>query len=94
MNLEEFIEGMQYMYDNLYAGDNLRMRFRKSLQTIGSTPHGKRNAMFGFRVGSDWTQVFEQVLENLRKLYDSGDYYKDWYKSSAVTVPSDKGVTV
>jgi hypothetical protein len=50
--------------------------------------------MFGFRVGSDWTQVFEQVLENLRQLYDSGDYYKDWYKSSAVTVPSDKGVAV
>ena len=94
MNLEEFIEGMQYMYDNLYAGDNLRLRFRKSLQTIGSTTHGKRNAMFGFRVGSDWTQVFEQVLENLRKLYDSGDYYKDWYKSSAVTVPTDKGIAV
>jgi hypothetical protein len=50
--------------------------------------------MFGFRVGSDWIQVFEQVLENLRLLYDSGDYYKDWYKSSAVTVPSEKGVAV
>ena len=94
MTLENFIDGMQYMYDHLYAGDNLRMRFRKSLQTIGSTTHGKRNAMFGFRVGSDWIQVFEQVLENLHELYDSGDYYQNWYKSSAVTVPSEKGVAV
>jgi hypothetical protein len=72
------------------------MRFRKSLKTIGSTRHGKRNAMFGFRVGSDWQQVFEQVLENLHKLYDSGDYYQDWYKSSTVSVsaPVENGVPV
>ena len=30
--------------------------------------------------------MFEQVLQNLKELYDSGDYYNDWYKSSAVTV--------
>jgi hypothetical protein len=52
--------------------------------------------MFGFRVGSDWQQVFEQVLENLHKLYDSGDYYQDWYKSSTVSVsaPVENGVPV
>lgn len=42
--------------------------------------------MFAFRVGSDWKQVFEQVLQNLKELYDSGDYYKDCYKSGTVTV--------
>lgn len=80
MSLEDFIKGMQYVYDNLYAGDNLRKRFRNSLRTVGSTSLGKRNAMFAFRVGCDWDNVFKQVLENLIKLYNSGDYYKDWYK--------------
>ncbi len=72
MSLEEFIDGMQYVYDNLYAGQNLRMRFRESIKST-SNP---RNAMFGFRVASDWTVVFEQVLENLKILAESGDYYK------------------
>ena len=82
MTLDEFAEGMQYVYDNIYAGDNLRMRFRNSIKTTKNP----RNSMFAFRVGSDWQQVFEQVLENLRLLQESGDYYKDWYKSSSVTV--------
>lgn len=82
MTLEDFIEGMQYVYDHIYAGDNLRTRFRNSIKTTKNP----RNAMFAFRVGSDWKQVFEQVLQNLKELYDSGDYYKDCYKSSTVTV--------
>jgi radical SAM superfamily enzyme YgiQ (UPF0313 family) len=82
MTLEDFIEGMQYVYDHVYAGDNLRTRFRNSIKTTKNP----RNSMFAFRVGSDWKQVFEQVLLNLKELYDSGDYYKDCYKSSAVTV--------
>ncbi|OHB46856.1 MAG: hypothetical protein A2099_00705 [Planctomycetes bacterium GWF2_39_10] len=82
MTLEDFIDGMQYVYDHIYAGDNLRLRFRNSIKTTKNP----RNSMFAFRVGSDWKQVFEQVLQNLKELYDSGDYYKDWYKSNAVTV--------
>lgn len=85
MTLEDFIEGMQYVYDKLYAGDMLRERFRNSIKMT----HNPRNAMFAFRVGSDWKQVFEQVLENLKELYNSGDYYKDWYKSSSVLVEQD-----
>ncbi|MBM4053156.1 MAG: B12-binding domain-containing radical SAM protein [Planctomycetes bacterium] len=82
MTLEDFIEGMQYVYDHIYAGDNLRKRFRNSINTTKNP----KNSMFAFRVGSDWRQVFDQVLENLRLLYDSGDYYKDCYKSSSVSV--------
>ncbi|GJQ48728.1 putative bacteriochlorophyllide d C-12(1)-methyltransferase [Candidatus Kuenenia stuttgartiensis] len=82
MTLEDFIEGMQYVYDHIYAGDNLRKRFRNSIKTTNNP----RNSMFAFRVGSDWQQVFDQVLENLRLLYDSGDYYKDYYKSNSVSV--------
>ncbi len=72
MTLEDFINGMQYVYDHLYAGDNLRTRFRNSIRTTGNP----RNAMFAFRVGSDWKQVFEQVLDSLKELYNSGAYYK------------------
>lgn len=72
MALEEFIDGMQYVYDNLYAGDNLRMRFRESIKSTGNP----RNAMFAFRVAQDWSSVFEQVLDNLKKLAESGDYYR------------------
>ncbi|MCR4292605.1 MAG: radical SAM protein [Candidatus Kuenenia sp.] len=82
MTLEDFIEGMQYVYDHIYAGNNLRKRFRNSIKTTNNP----RNSMFAFRVGSDWQQVFSQVLENLRLLYDSGDYYKDYYKSNSVSV--------
>lgn len=72
MSLEEFIDGMQYVYDNLYAGNNLRMRFRESIKSTANP----RNSMFAFRVAQDWTVVFEQVLDNLRKLAESGDYYR------------------
>ena len=82
MSLEEFIEGMQHVYEKVYAGNMLRERFRNTINRI----HNPRNAMFAFRVGSDWKQVFEQVLENLKELYDSGDYYKDWYTSKSVFV--------
>ena len=63
MTLEDFIEGMQYVYDHVYAGDNLRTRFRNSIKTTKNP----RNSMFAFRVGSDWKQVFEQVLQNLKE---------------------------
>lgn len=79
MTLDDFIDGMQYVYDNLYAGDNLRKRLRNSLRTMGSYNNGKRNSMFAFRVGCDWDNVFKQALTNLRELRESGDYTKDFY---------------
>ena len=85
MSLEEFIEGMQLVYKMIYDGDMLRKRFRN---TINRT-HNPRNAMFAYKVGCDWKQVFEQVLDHLKELYDSGDYYQDWYKSSSVVVNKD-----
>lgn len=85
MSLEEFIEGMQHVYEKVYADNMLRERFRNTIKRT----HNPRNAMFAFRVGSDWKQVFEQVLENLKELYDSGDYYKDWYTSKSVFVEQD-----
>jgi len=72
MTLEQFIDGMQYVYDHIYGGDSLRMRFRNTLKN-NSNP---RTALFALRVGQDWKQVFEQVLQHLHDLHDSGDYYK------------------
>ncbi len=82
MTLDEFVDGMQYVYDNVYAGDNVRKKFRVSMQET-SDP---RNSMFALRVGQDWDQVFLQVLENLRKLQESGDYYKDTYATQEKTI--------
>lgn len=86
MTLEDFINGMQYVYDHLYAGDNIRKRFKMSMQETGNP----RNSMFALRVSQDWDQVFKQVLDNLHKLQDSGDYYKDYYSTSskAVSLPA------
>lgn len=86
MSLTDFIDGMHSVYDQLYAGDKLRKRFRNSLKTVGHTEHGKRNAMFAFRVGSDWDNVFKQALDNLIKLNDSGDYSVDYYKKNSAYI--------
>lgn len=86
MSLNDFIEGMHYVYDHLYAGDNLRKRFRNSLRTVGATTNGKRNAMFAFRVGCDWDNVFKQALDNLVKLNDSGAYSVDCYRKNSAYI--------
>jgi hypothetical protein len=70
MRLEDFIEGMHYVYDHLYTKEALRARFRRSLAATGNA----RTALFAYRVGQDWQRVFEQILRNLHGLYDSGMY--------------------
>lgn len=70
MRLEDFIEGMHYVYDHLYTKEALRARFRRSLAATGNA----RTALFAYRVGQDWQRVFEQILHNLHGLYDSGAY--------------------
>ena len=70
MRLEEFIEGMHYVYDSLYTREALRDRFRKSMKATGNA----RTSLFAYRVSQDWQKVFEQVLESLHALHDSGDY--------------------
>ncbi|MCB7128622.1 MAG: B12-binding domain-containing radical SAM protein [Candidatus Brocadiales bacterium] len=82
MTLDDFVDGMQYVYDHVYAGDNVRKRFRTTIQET-SNP---RNSMFALRVGQDWDQVFLQVLDNLHELQESGDYYKDTYATQEKTI--------
>ncbi|MEE9584784.1 MAG: radical SAM protein, partial [Candidatus Brocadiales bacterium] len=82
MTLDDFVNGMQYVYDNVYAGNNIRMRFRNTMKETGNP----RNSMFALRVSQDWDQVFTQVLDNLHKLQESGDYYKDTYATQEKTI--------
>ena len=70
MTLDDFIEGMQYVYEHLYAGSALRDRFVKSLKANKS----RRTAMFAYKVGCDWDKVFRQVLDSLCELRESGLY--------------------
>ena len=49
MTLEQFIDGMQYVYDHIYGGDSLRMRFRNTLKNNANP----RTALFALRVGQD-----------------------------------------
>jgi hypothetical protein len=79
MTLEDFIDGMHYVYDHLYTKEALRARFRRSLQATGNA----RTALFAYRVGQDWQRVFEQILHNLHGLYDSGIYPAERVMSSS-----------
>jgi radical SAM superfamily enzyme YgiQ (UPF0313 family) len=86
MGLEDFIEGMHYVYDHLYTKEALRARFRRSLAATGNA----RTALFAYRVGQDWQRVFQQILHNLHGLYDSGLYPAERVSvgSAATTVPA------
>ena len=83
MSLDDFIEGMEYVYNHLYGAENLKKRFIESLRRNGS----RRTAMFAYKVGMDWDKVFRQVLDNLYVLRDSGHYH-DVMKSRGLEVVS------
>lgn len=72
MTLDEFIEGMQYVYDHMYGEENLKKRFIETLKRNGN----RRTAMFAYKVGMDWDKVFRQVLHNLYELRESGLYHQ------------------
>ena len=83
MSLEDFVEGMQYVYDNIYGAENLRNRFIKTLKANGN----RRTAMFAYKVGSDWDKVFRQVLDNLYKLQESGLYERTMHERGLTWTP-------
>jgi len=89
MSFDDFVEGMQYVYDHIYGEENLRNRFVRTLKENGS----RRTAMFAYKVGCDWDKVFRQVMDNLYKLQESGLYDRvmrerglSW--SSQISVPA------
>ncbi len=70
MPLEDFIEGMEYVYENLYSREVLRKRFDKTLAETNNS----KTAMFAYRINIDWRVVFKSVINDLKILHDSGVY--------------------
>ena len=70
MSLERFIEGLTYVYENIYGKDKLRERFKQTYAATGNLV----SSMFAYRINLDWKVVFEANLMELHKLYDSGAY--------------------
>src|SRR5262249_47520264 len=70
MTLEQFIEGMHYVYDHLYTREALPARSRRPLRATGTPPP----SLSASRVGQAWQRVSEQIPHTLHRLYDSGLY--------------------
>lgn len=70
LSLQEFIDGMEYIYDNIYSTEVIRKRFREAKTELNNL----NAAMFAFRVSLDWQYVYEHLLKNLKDLQASGVY--------------------
>jgi hypothetical protein len=70
LSLQEFIDGIEYVYNNIYSTDVIRKKFREAKDELNN-PNA---AMFALRVNLDWQEVYKHLLENLRELQASGDY--------------------
>lgn len=70
LSLQEFIDGLEYVYENIYSTDVIRAKFRNAKTELNNL----NAAMFAFRVNLDWQYVFHHLLENLRELQASGVY--------------------
>lgn len=70
MTIDELIEGLEYVYENLYSREALKARFDRTLKETNNS----KNAMFAYRINIDWRAVFKSVIDDLKALYDSGTY--------------------
>ena len=78
MTLKDFVEGIQYVYDNTYKDDNIRKRFRNSIKATNN----RRNSSYATIVSSGWKLAIEQILCDLKELYNSSDYYHNINKKN------------
>ena len=70
MTIDDLIEGLEYVYENLYSREALKARFDRTLKETNNS----KNAMFAYRINIDWRVVFKSVIDDLKALYDSGTY--------------------
>src|SRR5262245_50600949 len=70
MSLDDFIAGLEHLYDRLFATEVLRRRFARSREVLGNLAA----AYFAFRVNLDWQHVFRHLIENAKTLRASGEY--------------------
>jgi radical SAM superfamily enzyme YgiQ (UPF0313 family) len=83
MPLEKFIEGLTYVYNNIYSAQAIRERFKRTYAQNGNLT----NAMFAYRINLDWKIVFEANLMELHKMYNEG-VYPHQTNPSQVAVPA------
>ncbi len=70
MPLDDFIAGLEHLYERLYTTEMLRRRFHRSREVLGNLAA----AYFAFRVNLDWQHVFRHLIENAKTLRASGEY--------------------
>jgi radical SAM superfamily enzyme YgiQ (UPF0313 family) len=70
LSLQEFIDGLEYVYEKIYSTEVIREKFRRAKTELNNL----NAAMFAFRVNLDWRDVFNHLLINLRELQASGAY--------------------
>ncbi len=70
MTIDDLIEGLEYVYENLYSKEALKARFDRTLKETNNS----KNSMFAYRINIDWRVVFKSVIDDLKALYDSGTY--------------------
>jgi radical SAM superfamily enzyme YgiQ (UPF0313 family) len=70
MSLDDFIAGLEHLYERLYTTETLRRRFARAREVLGNLAA----AYFAFRVNLDWQLVFRHLIENARALRESGEY--------------------
>src|SRR5262249_8128007 len=82
LTLDQYIDGLTYVYKQIYTPEALRERFKRTLAANGNL----KSATFAYRVGLDWKVVFEANLRELHRLRESG-LYPHRARTDAVTVP-------
>ncbi|HHT9155945.1 MAG TPA: B12-binding domain-containing radical SAM protein, partial [Candidatus Tripitaka sp. YC43] len=65
MTIDDLIEGLEYVYENLYSREALKARFDRTLKETNNS----KNAMFAYRINIDWRVVFKSVIDDLKALY-------------------------
>lgn len=77
MSIQELIDGLELVYEKLYSTEVLRKRFQNSKTILNNM----NSALFAFRVNLDWQNVFSHLIDNVKKLRDSGVYNTalKWY---------------
>jgi hypothetical protein len=53
LSLQEFIDGIEYVYNTIYSTDVIRKKFREAKDELNNP----KAAMFAFRVNLDWQEV-------------------------------------
>lgn len=72
MKLEKFIEGMEYLYKEIFNNSVLFTRYKRSLNETNN----KLGSASAYHFNNEWKKLIGLTIKNLKELYDSGHYPK------------------